>query len=748
MPERQTTGTFVRLRFGVPPVAAAFAGRGVELETLEQVLSADGRALITQAISGLGGVGKTQLASRYVHTHADEYDIVAWIHAEDGGIADFAALAAKLGEPVGGLSPVERRDLALERLARGDERWLLVLDNVDSPAQLPDCVPQGGNGRVLITSRNQAVREFAPLLALDVFDPQAAVDYLTDRTERPDDAGGAELLAKALGYLPLALSHAAAYCAAGMSFDNYAELLDGLPAETLFDSHPEVAYTQTVASTWKTSIAAASTDSPLADSVLALAAFLGPDAIPKSLFTVLAASETLVARKCLADAFTALARFSLATVDDNTLSVHRLLQKVVRDDASTRQSCTASTRALVALDQAFPTDTSNPTGWQVSEQLIGHVLALADTIPREADNARQLVELLDRAHVYLAWTEGGTRALELAQRSTRQAERMLGVDNHATLRARRHEAAALRQAGRTTEAVGRSKVLLADHVRIFGSEHADTLAAREGLAHAYRDVGRLQDAVTVYEQALLDSERLRGAEDHQTLSVRNEIGIAYLRARRFHDAIAIFEPLLALRRQLLGATHPSTLTTRHNLAETYSKAGRADEAIAILEPLLIELEQVHGATHPHTLTTQNGLGLAYVRVGRAEEAIAVHKALLNTFEQVLGTEHPHTLGTRLNLALACRESGRVEQAIVSFEALLADCRRILGPEHVHTLTTRARLGVTYQAAGRPESALATLEPLAADFERLCGIDHPETLAARKHLATAYRAAGREEEASG
>ncbi len=704
MPERQAPGTVIKLRFGIPPVAAAFAGRGVELEMLERALSAGGRALITQAISGLGGVGKTQLASRYVHSHADEYDIVAWIHAEDGGIADLAALADKLGESVGGLSSAERRDLALERLARGDEHWLLVLDNVDSPAQLPGCLPQGGNGRVLVTSRNQAVREFAPLLSLDVFDPQTAVDYLIDRAKRPDDRAGAELVANALGYLPLALSHAAAYCAAGMSFDDYAGLLDGLPAEKLFDSRPEVAYTQTVASTWKASIAAARSDAPLAESVLALAAFLGPDAIPRPLFTVLIASGTPIARKSLADAFTALARFSLATVVEDTLSVHRLLQKVVRDDAGTRQDLTASTRALVALDQAFPTDVSDPTGYQASEQLLGHVFALADAIPGETDNAQQLVELLNRACIYLMWTEGGTRALEFAERSTKQAERLLGAEHRATLAARRNEAAGLRRVGRAIEAVARSETLVAEHTRILNSEHVDTLAAREELADAYRDAGRLQDAITAYEHALADSERLRGVEDDRTLSVHNELGVAYLRARRLHDAIAIFEPLLARRRQVRGANHPYTLTTRHNLAETYRKAGRTDEAIAILEPLLLDLERVQGATHPHTLTTRNGLGLAYMSVGRTEEAIAIHSALLIAFEQVLGGEHPHTLGTRHNLALACRESGRVEQAIMSFEALLPDCLRVVGAEHRLTLATRANLAVAYRAVGREEEA--------------------------------------------
>jgi hypothetical protein len=177
----RTGGTSVtKLWFGVPAVVAAFSGRGDELEAVEEALGVAGSAVIAQAITGLGGVGKTQLAARYVQLHGREYDVVAWIRAEDGGVADLAELAEKLGKPLQALSPVERRDLALERLRRGEERWLLVLDNIESAAALNDCLPLAGNGRVLVTSRNREVRQFAPVLALDVFDEQTAAEYLIE----------------------------------------------------------------------------------------------------------------------------------------------------------------------------------------------------------------------------------------------------------------------------------------------------------------------------------------------------------------------------------------------------------------------------------------------------------------------------------------------------------------------------------------------------------------------------------------
>jgi hypothetical protein len=62
-----------RLQFNLPMVAASFTGRDQELEELDKALAVADRAVITQAISGLGGVGKSQLAARYVQESADDY---------------------------------------------------------------------------------------------------------------------------------------------------------------------------------------------------------------------------------------------------------------------------------------------------------------------------------------------------------------------------------------------------------------------------------------------------------------------------------------------------------------------------------------------------------------------------------------------------------------------------------------------------------------------------------------------------
>jgi len=610
------------LRFNLPTVAASFTGREDELAELDAELGQGDRALITQAITGLGGVGKSQLAARYAQTRAGAYDVVAWVGAEDGGIADLSRLAVRLDIAVDELSPADRAQAALDWLGGCDRRWLLVLDNVESAEQLQGLLPRGEHGRVLVTSRDRTLRQFGPVLAVDVFDEDTATRYLVDRARRPDDEAGARELARALGCLPLALSHAAAYCVEGTSFADYRLLLEGLPAVELFDSRPELSYAQTVASTWKPSIQAARALAPLASAMLEMAAYLAPDAIPKALFDVLVDDDTPVARKRLADAFNALARYSLATVDEHTIGLHRLLQKTVRDAADP----TGGLIALHAVDAAFPEDVQLPAGWPLCEQLLPHALALGDTLAAPGAGAAELIDLLNRACRYLHYADPpGGRSLATAKATTEHAERILAPEHESALTSRSGLATAYQWTRRLNEAIAIFESVLADEERILGAEHPNTLASRNNLASSYHTARRVADALAIFEPLLADCERILGAEHPDTLATRNNLAGAYQAAGRVADALAIFEPLLADYERILGAEHPDMLTTRHNLAHAYRATGRVADAIAIYEPLLADRERVLGADHPDTLTTRERLALAYEAAGRGDDAARVRQ---------------------------------------------------------------------------------------------------------------------------
>jgi len=86
-----------RVRRVSPPHNPAFTGRDTELERLDQLL----RDHHVVAITGRGGAGKTQLAAEFCYRHADDYEIVWWIRAEEPATIgiDLAELAGALALP-------------------------------------------------------------------------------------------------------------------------------------------------------------------------------------------------------------------------------------------------------------------------------------------------------------------------------------------------------------------------------------------------------------------------------------------------------------------------------------------------------------------------------------------------------------------------------------------------------------------------------------------------------------------------
>jgi len=746
--EEAATSRRERLRFRLPRVVAHFTGRNELLARLHAALGQRQAGVITQAISGLGGVGKTQLAAAYVAAHQDEYDIVAWIRAEDGGIADLAELAVALALPTAGRNPSERASDVLVYLSNCDRRWLLVFDNAPGPQALEN-LPSSGNGRVLVTSRWRGGYDtFGAEVTVDVFEPATARRYLLARSGRSDqEAGDAQALAIVLGCLPLALTHAGAYCAAetGVPLRDYLELLEGLPAGELFDSNPEVFYQHTIAATWNTSIAAASQQAPLAGPALRMGAYLAPEGSPRSFFSVLG-ENSAAGRKRVADALAALHRYSLATVTGNQIGVHRLLQKVIRDRLVGLEQASAAANAHNAVQMAMPDDARLPAAWPQWQELVPHVAALARIEAVAALSPATLTEMLNRTVVFLLSAGPPGPALDLAAQAVSISAEHLGSEHLATLEAQANLASAYREAGRAIEAIAIEQQVAAVRERILGPEAPGTLAARINLASSYLDAGRTGEAIALDEQLVTETARVLGPGHAHSLTVRSSLALAYRDAKRNGEAIAILEPLIADCEHALGPDHPHTLTALSNLAALYEETGRIGEAVAIRERLVIDRERVLGPDHPDTILGRGNLAYSYMSAGRTAEAINLLEKVMADRARVLGPGNPETLAGRGTLAAWYREAGRNDEAISILEQVVADSRRFLGPEHPQTLTAQGNLATSYRLAGRTAEAITIMEQVAASRASIFGPDHPETLEARAVLAGWYSGADRTGEA--
>jgi hypothetical protein len=231
--------------WNVPTRNPGFTGRDGLLTAVRERLLAGDRAVV-QALRGMGGVGKTQLAAEYAHRFAGTYDLAWWVNAEQGGLIgdQFAALGAALGCIEAGAGHEAVRAAVLAGL-RERGRWLLVFDNAQDPADVTPWLP-GGSGHVLITSRERGWEEVAAPVEVDVLARAESVALLQARVTglAREDAGR---LAADLGDLPLGIAQAAGFMAwTGMPAGDYAELLR-TRAGQLLAQPPPGSYPQSLA---------------------------------------------------------------------------------------------------------------------------------------------------------------------------------------------------------------------------------------------------------------------------------------------------------------------------------------------------------------------------------------------------------------------------------------------------------------------------------------------------------------------
>ncbi|MET9459926.1 hypothetical protein ABZY05_33375 [Streptomyces canus] len=218
------------LRVGaVPPLASSFLPR-TALRALVETARDPGQDVefgeATEAgrvLAGEGGVGKSQLAaSYYLRSSAD---LAVWTTAKGGIarlVADFAETARRLQAPGAEGENEEADARALLEWLRGTERsWLVVIDDVDDlDAVLPWWPHPHPRGWVLATTRRRkALGAGRTRIDVGAFTAAESDSYLHERAPGlPTHPGAcaehecpAAPIGQLLGYLPLALSHAAAY---------------------------------------------------------------------------------------------------------------------------------------------------------------------------------------------------------------------------------------------------------------------------------------------------------------------------------------------------------------------------------------------------------------------------------------------------------------------------------------------------------------------------------------------------------
>ncbi|MFJ3205710.1 tetratricopeptide repeat protein [Streptomyces sp. NPDC086989] len=721
---------------GVPPLAASAFQPREGLRKRIDAARGGGAVVLTQTrrasagvLSGMGGVGKSQLATQYAHQAvAAGTHLVVWVPAGESGqlITVYAQAALRVGAVgAAGEDPGQDARAFLEWLGTTDRSWLVVLDDVRDPGAVGPWWPPArpGTGWTLATTRLHDPRLTGggrTRIDIDVYAPAEAVHYLQERVTA-DGAGHLldgreEDVARVLSYLPLALGHAAAYLLAEeLTCAQYLERL-GDQALRLEDVLPEWAdaenYGRRVTAALLLSRAAAEAASPrgLALPVLQLTALLDPAGHPARLWGSRAVRSYL--NELNTDEDGQPVPVSDSQVRESLLALHRYAL-ITHDARSTGQEVRIHALTARAVQEVTPPALQSRLAWIAAD-------ALFEIWPSGPSPDREISAVLLANTVTL----------------TRHPGHYLWDDQtHAVLF---HAGRIMITSGQFQSALAYWQFLLTVTEDKRGSEHPDSLSARGTLASTHNLLGHYDKAQLLQEQVLADSIRLNGDDHADTHTARAHLAATYCHLGDYQTALRLEERVLAARVSSCGDTHPETHWARANLAVTYNQLGRYHDALPLCEQVLAaRLRSDLHEEDPDTHLARSNLAATYRGLGRHNDALSLCKQVLAAYIRIHGDDHPDTYLARANLAGAHHHLGHHHAAALLEEQVLTGRVRLLGSDHPETHRARANLAVTYNELGRHQDALRLAEQVLEARIRLLGDDHPHTTRARDLLAATH-----------
>lgn len=570
-----------------------FTGRDEELRQLRNRLSAENKTTSIQAICGLSGIGKTQLAVKYACKYRNQYQYVFWIQfpneitrADEAKSIititnSYVEICRKLGLSIDESQP-QTATPTLKQWMEHNQNWLLIFDNVHDSDQLKSILPKQCQGHVVLTSRSSSFPALGihKPIELDQLPLEKATEFLLKRVSRDvntSEQSFAEELVTEVNGLPLALELAGAFIQeTSITFERYLGRFRYLWREISKKREPILEDdTNSARTTWFINLQALEDHSEASAHLLCLSAFLSPDAIPYELIS----QGTSLLGKHIQE--------SMNQFSDPVLAVNELLQPLVN----------------YSLISKLPSE----------REFCIHPLV------REAVRAE-----LQIAEAEQTWAEDAVNAVNQIYPWPEYSNWQL------------------------CHSLSSQSLLAIEHIERFKiqTETGGALLSKQG--RFFHDIGQYETAESLYLQAMKINHSVLGETHPHYATSLNNLASLYQSQGSYEAAETLYLQAMEISYSVLGETHPHFAASLNNLASLYECQGRYEEAGPLYLQDIEIIRIVLGETHPDLAIALNNLAALHVNRGCHAEAEPLYLQAIDIFTSAFGSKHPNTKTARRN----------------------------------------------------------------------------------------------------
>lgn len=752
-----------------------FFGREEDLKRLVKKLETSTKVVL---MNGLGGIGKTVLATAYTQTQQQHYDHIAWINRGEDLINSFALngdLAETLGMPIEKEEPPQERfSRILHKMSNLPGNNLLVIDNAQQQVaqkEIFDLLPGHPNWRVLLTSRLD-LQQFDPI-RLDTLGAEAARKLFQEHYQGKYTAAELDELLEEIGYHTLTVELLARLLSRLNNLLSISELTTILQKKELNNSElQELIYSKHSGAEhgiYMHLMKAFELTNLSEDEIWLLKQFI---VLPIEQYPVTKLAELLDQRPLyLNKILNSLAgKGWLTKHEDNSFSIHRLIRQITEYKLKPKYDdleALVKNLTIALYKDDFGNSVIDNFPWvKYANNIINYLngfekfevsvlqnnlgLVLHD-LGNYAD-AKRLIEMVSKSFErYLGPQDEGTilsysnlaftlkelgdhlGAKILLEKVLKFNEAKFGPADPKTAQAYSNMATVVQELGDYHKA----KKLLEQAIKVdevnLGPNHPTTSIRYSNLASVLQDLGDYPRAKESLEKAIKSDEKNFGPNHSTTLIKYSNLATLLKETGDPLQAKKLLEKVMAYEDANFESDHPARSSTYSLLAIVLHDLGDYPEAKKILEKA-IDIDTANfGRNNPRTAVRLSNLATILQREGDYQKAEELLKEALKSYELYLRPNHPSISASYYNLAILYRDLEDYPKAKETFEKVIELDSTNYGASHPSTAKSYLKLAELLIILGDYIDAKKLLQKALKIFTDRLGPDHPHTKIVKQHL---------------